>query len=143
MSKKFAYGFATILSLFAAFQLAAAPKEDPNFKLEKLGESGISRITLTPEAATRLGIQTAEVSQEKDDDDKPQVTIPYKSIIYDIQGRSWVYTNPEPNIFVRDEIKIDEIDDEMAILNQGPAIGTKIVTVGVAELYGVEKGIGK
>ena len=42
---------------------------------------------------------------------------------------------------MRQKIKVDHIDGDKAILAQGPAAGTKVVTVGAAELFGSEEGI--
>ena len=55
----------------------------------------------------------------------------------------FTYTNPEPLLFIRAPIKIDYIDGDVAVLDDGPEVGTAVVTVGAAQLYGVEFGIGK
>jgi hypothetical protein len=68
--------------------------------------------------------------------------IPYASVIYGLNGETWVYSNPEGNFYVRQPIVIDYIEGDLAILSEGPEVGTKIVTVGVAELYGAESGVG-
>jgi hypothetical protein len=68
--------------------------------------------------------------------------VPYSSVIYDLNGETWVYTNPEPLAFVRERITVDYIDGDKAFLSEGPAAGTKIASVGVAELYGTEFGVG-
>ena len=49
---------------------------------------------------------------------------------------------PEPLTFVRHRVVIDKIDRGLAVLQDGPAVGTKVVTVGAAELYGAESGVG-
>jgi hypothetical protein len=72
-----------------------------------------------------------------------QKMVPYASVIYDLNGDTWVYTSPESLAFVRNTVKVDYIDGDQVILTEGPAKGTKVVTVGVAELYGIEFGIGK
>ena len=74
---------------------------------------------------------------------KQYKVIPYASILYDVDGSTWVYTNPQTLAYVRDTVKVDFIDGDKAILAEGPATGTKVVTVGVAELFGIEFGIGK
>ena len=68
--------------------------------------------------------------------------VPYSAILYDAHGEAWVYTNPEPLAFVRHRVTIEHINDDKAILGDGPDIGTKIVTVGAAELFGAELGVG-
>ena len=135
-----------LLVLIGHQTVEAAAKKDDSVKIEKLGDTGLSRITLAPEAVNRLGIKTLKVALTKEDDEeenKSLKTIPYSSIIYDIQGNTWAYTNPEPNVYVREKIDVDDIEGEHAFLSKGPEVGTEVVTIGVAELYGVEKGIGK
>jgi hypothetical protein len=69
--------------------------------------------------------------------------IPYSAVIYDTHGDAWAYTNPSALVFVRQLIKIEYIQGNTAYLSDGPAVGTAIVTSGVAELYGSETGVGK
>lgn len=69
--------------------------------------------------------------------------IPYGAVMYDPHGDAWVYTNPEPLVFIRQPIQIDTIAGDDVILRDGPATGTAVVTVGAAELYGAERGVGK
>lgn len=69
--------------------------------------------------------------------------IPYAAVIYDVNGDTWVYYNPEPLVFIRAPITIDYIEDSLAYLTDGPAVNTSVVTVGGAELYGAEVGVSK
>lgn len=71
-----------------------------------------------------------------------RMIVPYSSIIYDVHGETWVYTSPAPLTFVRHLINVDYIEGDQAILFEGPPAGTSVVTVGVAELFGLEFGIG-
>ena len=69
--------------------------------------------------------------------------VPYASVLYDAKGNTWVYTNPEPNVFVRQPIRVETVVGNEALLTEGPPVGTAVVTVGGAELYGTEFGVGK
>lgn len=69
--------------------------------------------------------------------------IPYAAVLYDAKGNTWVYTNPEPLVFIRQPIQIDTIAGDEVILLNGPPAGTALVTVGGAELFGTEFGVGK
>ena len=71
-----------------------------------------------------------------------QKVVPYASVIYDLHGETWVYKTGEPLTFVRHPITVDYIDGDMAVLSEGPPVGTEIVTVGVIELWGAETGVG-
>jgi hypothetical protein len=68
--------------------------------------------------------------------------VPYSSVIYDLKGDAWAYTSPAPLTFVRDRIGIDFIEGDKAVLSLGPGSGTEVVTVGAAELFGTEFGVG-
>ena len=73
----------------------------------------------------------------------PLKVVPYAAVIYDVAGKTWVYTNPEPLVFVRQSISVDYVEDDLAYLTDGPAAGTQVVTIGGAELYGAETGVSK
>ena len=69
--------------------------------------------------------------------------IPYAAVLYGVHGETWVYSNPEPLVFVRQPIVIDYIEGDRAYLSEGPELGTAVVTVGAAELFGTETGVSK
>ncbi|HEX6867287.1 MAG TPA: hypothetical protein VF119_00710, partial [Candidatus Limnocylindrales bacterium] len=60
----------------------------------------------------------------------------------DPEGATWAYTNPEGLLFVRAPISVERIVGDLAILSEGPPAGTLVVTVGGAELWGAEHGVG-
>jgi hypothetical protein len=71
------------------------------------------------------------------------LVVPYSAVIYGLQGETWVYTNPERLVFVRQPITIDYIEGDRAFLSAGPALGTPVVYVAAALLYGAETGVSK
>jgi hypothetical protein len=97
-------------------------------------------VTLTEDAEKRIDLQTARI-EDKDINGAKQKVMPYSALLYDTEGETWTFTNAEPLTYVRQKIKVDRIDGDNAILAQGPAAGTKVVTVGAAELFGSEEGI--
>jgi hypothetical protein len=72
----------------------------------------------------------------------PQKVIPYSALMYDVHGDAWVYTNPEPLVFVRQPVTVEYVEGDLAVLKEGPAAGTPVVTVGAVELLGSEKSFG-
>jgi hypothetical protein len=96
---------------------------------------GVNQITLTADAARRIDVKTAAVESQGGD-----TVIPYSAVLYDPDGATWTYTNPEPLVFVRADITVKGIAGERAILTKGPAAGTAVVTLGATELWGVEYG---
>ena len=100
-------------------------------------EQGISRITLTDQAAKRVGIQVEQIKTAGQG-----LEAPYSALLYEASGSEWVYTNPEPGVFKREAVKVERITGDKMYLSKGPQVGTKVVTVGAAELFGTEFEIG-
>jgi hypothetical protein len=118
----------------------AEPTTESPVKVEKGdGASELGRLTLSPRAAERLGIETVAVAAG---DANGQKAVPYAAVLYDPQGNAWTYTSPADLVFVRTAIAVSSIEGDRAVLTSGPDVGTKVVTVGVAELYGAETGVG-
>ena len=104
----------------------------------------LHRVKLTARAAQRLDIQTAQVQVAlAGDGGAGRTTIPYAAVLYDADGGTWTYINLEPLVFMRHPISIDYIEQDRAVLTSGPPVGTAVVTVGAAELFGAEFGVGK
>ena len=110
----------------AASVIAPATKEE-------IAGTELSKLTLTERAAERLDLKTVAVTAGAGG-----LEVPYGALIYTSDGDTWVYTNPEPLVYIRAQVVVDRIDGEVARLTDGPAAGTSIVTVGAAELYGAE-----
>ncbi len=96
------------------------------------------QVELSESAAERLDIQTTVVEAAENG-----LVVPSAAVIIIPDGTYWVYTNPSPLTFVREELISVYEEDLMAFFEDGPSIGSKVVTVGVPELYGTEFGIGK
>jgi len=112
------------------------------FTLEPIDGTDLKRVILTEKAVERLDIQTSAVRDEQVNGAKRKV-VPYAAVIYDLQGATWLYTNPAPLTFVRETITVDFIEGDRAVLVSGPSSGTEVVIVGVSELYGTETGVSK
>jgi hypothetical protein len=102
-------------------------------KLEPIKGTDVQRVIFDAEAAERVGLQTAPIRQNGEGRN-----MPYAALIYDAEGNTYAYTAPEPLTFVRKEIEIDRVDGDSVELSAGPPAGTKVVTVGAAEVYGTE-----
>jgi hypothetical protein len=107
---------------------------DEQAKVEPIGDTGVSSVTLTEDAAKRLGIQTAMVRREG----AQRTVVPYGAVLYDAGGATFTYTSPKPRVFVRAPITVVRIYGADAVLSRGPPVGTPVVTVGSQELYGSE-----
>ena len=67
-----------------------------------------------------------------------RIIVPYSAVYYDGKGTPWVYVSPEPLVFQRQRIEIERIVGDLAVITDGPPVGTKVVTVGASLLYGAE-----
>lgn len=72
----------------------------------------------------------------------PASVVPASAVLYEPNGTTWVYTNPAPQVFVREQLQVEFMGGGRAVLKSGPPVGTRIVTVGAFELYGAESAIG-
>lgn len=139
-----------VVLIIAGLQLSAC--SEPQSKVEKIEPahvediegSELKRVMLTTRAMERLDIKTDQVTERvvKYSPSTMGKVVPYAALIYDPNGGTWVYTSPEPQVFVRYSIHVDYIEGDRVILKEGPPVGTVVATVGVAELYGTETGMG-
>ncbi|HYM59068.1 MAG TPA: hypothetical protein VES79_13980 [Solirubrobacteraceae bacterium] len=106
-------------------------------KLEEVKGTDAKRVTFTAEGARRTGLQTAALR-----DSGKRTVAPYAALIYDGEGKTFVYTSPQPLSFMRAAVKVDRIDADRVLMSAGPPAGTQVVTVGAAEVYGTELEIG-
>jgi multidrug efflux pump subunit AcrA (membrane-fusion protein) len=121
----------------------AAKKKEP-YKSEKISGSDLSRITLEEKAAKRIELKTETVKDlVRFGGETNRRAVPHGAVIYDAKGGSWVYTNPEGLLFVRQAITIDYVEGDIAVIRDGPPAGMKVVTEGATQLTGIEFGVGK
>lgn len=138
-----------VLPAMAFFLLACQEQEKHHEKIEPahiehIEGSELSLLKLSEKAVERIGIQAVPVAEQMIAHSEPRMrlTVPYSALLYDVQGRAWVYTNPEPQTYLRHEVEVDFITGETAVLNAGPPAGARVVSVGAAELYGTEYEVG-
>jgi hypothetical protein len=124
--------------------------------VEPVQGSEQSRVILTQRAAERLGIETAPVRTVRVAAPRrpagmaggpragatTRTVIPYAAVLYDEHGDTWAFTNPAPLSFIRKRIGVDYVRGDLAVLVKGPPAGTRVVTIGAAELLGAELGVG-
>ena len=107
-------------------------------RVEATLDAKIKKVTLTPKAAERLGIQIDEVRA----DPSGRRIVPYASVLYDLTGGTWVYISADPLTFVRGAVEIDTIKGDNVYLSDGPPTGTKVLAAGVPQVYGAEVKVG-
>lgn len=123
-------------------ETATVVEAEPPSVTEPSDEAGLTRITLSSSAAHRLGIEIDAVAETAIEGTARKV-MPYGALIYHPDGTTWAYTNPEDLVYIRAPLTVDRVDGDRVLLRSGPSAGTAVVSVGAAELYGIEDGIGK
>lgn len=118
-----------------AAELAAKSKPA---QVEATDDAKIKKVTLTPKAAERLGILIDEVRA----DPSGRRIVPYASVLYDLTGKTWVYISADPLTFVRGAVVIETIKGDNVYLSDGPPVGTKVLAVGVPQVFGTEVKVG-
>lgn len=82
--------------------------------------------------------QRMRVELQLSGSDEKHKTVPYAAVYYDAKGIVWVYVNTRPLVFERQRITVERVVGDLAVLSDGPPLGTPVVTVGAALLYGAE-----
>ncbi len=109
------------------------------YKPAKVGAAtaaGVKPVTFTAEGARRIGLETSTIAEAEG-----RLVVDYAALIYDSKGGSWVYAVSEPLTYLRAAVRVTHTDQALVFLADGPAVGTAVVTVGAAQLYGEELGI--
>jgi hypothetical protein len=114
------------------YDYETASHHDPA-KLEPIKGTDVQRVIFDAVAAKRVDLQTAPILQNGEGK-----IMPYDALILDPEGNTYAYTAPEPLTYVRKEVEVDRVDGDSVVLSDGPPAGTKVVTVGAAEVYGTE-----
>ena len=104
--------------------------------VEPAEDGGPGVITLSEPAERRLGMATTPVAT-----DPGGLVVPYAALVYDTDGSTWVFVRQEPLTYQRTPVTVAGKDGDRVVLTDGPSAGTEVVTVGAAELVGVEVGI--
>jgi|SRR4051794_763272 len=118
---------------------ATADKAAPNaVQLGDPDSQGVRSVSLSDEAAKRLGIATQPVRAAHTPKAAASVTIPYAALVYDQEGKTWTYVTMRPLTYLRAPVNVDHIDAGTAYLSRGPQAGSAVVTRGAVELLGAE-----
>ena len=132
-------GAGVVLVLVAAALSACTEVEEQESagyepsKLEEVGGGDQKRVTFTSEGARRVGLRREPIRERGN-----REVVPYEALVYDPEGKTYVYVASGPLSFHREEVKVDRIDGDRATVSDGPPAGTEVVTAGAAEVYGTE-----
>lgn len=128
-----------ILGLCCAPSPAAEmPAHSKPAQVDAIAGSSLKKVTLTPKAAERLGVQIDEVRADM----SGRRIVPYTAVLYDLTGGTWVYVHSDPMVFVRQAVTIDTIKGNNVYLSDGPSLGTKVLAAAVPQVFGTEAKVG-
>ncbi|MGH8458762.1 MAG: hypothetical protein ACRESV_05375, partial [Nevskiales bacterium] len=107
--------------------------------LEDMKRSMLSVYYVVPGKDHGLTVNTRmRVELQLSGSEEKQKVVPYSAVYYDAKGNAWVYVNGTPLTYERQRIAVERVVGDLAILSAGPSVGTPVVTVGAALLYGAE-----
>lgn len=92
-----------------------------------------THVEFTPEGAKRTGLRTEAAERTG-----RRVSVPYAALLYDPEGKTYVYTSPKELHYVKAEVRVARVESGRVVLARGPPAGTRVVTTGAAEVYGTE-----
>ena len=117
----------------------------PSSRLVHVPGSPAGKIVLSALGAQRIGIQTRTASVVRQVGShghaRPSVTVPYSAVVYAPSGKTYVFSNPARLTYTEVPVTVDHIRGNVVFLARGPKPGTRIVTLGAEELYGVQTGV--
>ena len=138
----------TVATVIAAVGLVACNpvsmdyvREHEPAEARRIPGTELYRVTLEESAVERLGLETTPIRTARSGGAQ-KLVMPYDALLYDASGVAWTYIQEGPSTFVRDRILVKRVDGDQVWLSKGPPSGTRVVTVGVPELFGIETGVG-
>ncbi len=120
----------------SAAPVTAPPSADPSTAAVDLYYAAANPAgALRP--GQRVGVRVPLVAAAQ------SLVVPAAALLHDAYGGTWVYEARDGHVFVRRRVSVSDIVDGLAVLDQGPPSGTRVVVAGAAELFGTEFGVGK
>jgi hypothetical protein len=124
---------AAALTVSACSEVESNVRETYPYKVEPIKGRDVQRVKMADETAALLPVETTTVRRAG----KHKV-VPHEALIYNPDGGAFVYTKPAAETYVRAPVKVVRVDDDEAVLSDGPRAATTIVTTGAAELLATE-----
>jgi hypothetical protein len=126
----------------------------PAARLVPMPGSAAGKIVLSAVGAQRIGLETAAARQltgtatvktrgrpRKVQRTTGTVIVPASAVIYDPSGKTYAFVAVGPLAFTEVPIVVDQINGNDAYLGKGPRAGSRVVSRGAEELYGVQTGV--
>jgi hypothetical protein len=138
-----------IAALFVAVGCGSPATAAPGEKAAQVihvDGSDVSRVVLTEQGASRIGLKTEPVREVAQSIKVPGPPtqyriVPVAALVYDKNGGTWVFATVAPLTYERKRLTVVRIEGAGVIVQSGMSLGTEVVTVGTAELLGAEFGV--
>lgn len=108
----------------------------PAARLLTLPGSRTGEIVLTKTGAQRIGIRTSIVLARG-----REAVVPYSALVYAPDGSTYTFVSSSALVFREVRVRVDRIEGAAVYLASGPKPGSRVVTVGAEELFGVQTGV--
>ncbi len=116
---------------------SGSPSLPVSAKLVHRPGSSTGKIVLSSIGAQRIGLQTTPVRTSGGHN----LVIPYSAVVYDPSGKTYAFTQTARLTYVEVPVNVDRINGSSAYLRTGPQPGSRVVSVGAEELFGVQAGV--
>jgi hypothetical protein len=126
----------------------------PAARLVPVPGNAAGKIVLSPLGARRIGLATAATRQltvttTVKTHGRPHqvkrttgtVIVPASAVIYDPSGKTYAFVAVGRLAFTEVPIVVNQINGNAAYLGKGPRAGSRVVSRGAEELYGVQTGV--
>jgi multidrug efflux pump subunit AcrA (membrane-fusion protein) len=127
-------------ALLAGCGGSGEPSVPASSKLVPVHGNPAGKIVLTAAGAQHLGLQTATVRSVRAPA-AAKAIIPFAAVVYAPSGQTYAFISQGRLTFTEVPITIDRINGDAVYLLKGPQAGSKVVTVGAEELFGVQTGV--
>jgi hypothetical protein len=121
------------LTASACSEVESNVRETYPYQVEPIKGSDIPRVRMEDKTAALLPVETTTVRRAG-----KRKVVPHEALIYNPDGDSFVYTKPKAETYVRAPVEPVRVEDDEAVLSDGPPTATTIVTTGAAELLATE-----
>ena len=108
-------------------------RENQPYEVQGPEDAAIKTVKMEDATAALVPVKTTKVRREGD-----RKVVPHNAVIYNPDGDVFVYTKPKAETYIREPIEVVRVNGNRAVLSDGPASGTTIVTTGSAELLATE-----
>jgi hypothetical protein len=121
------------LMVSACSEVESNVRESYPYEVKPIKGRDVQRVRMEDKTAALLPVETTAVGRAG-----KRKVVPHEALIYNPDGDSFVYTKPAAETYVRAPVKVVRVENDEAVLSDGPPADTTIVTTGAAELLATE-----